>query len=71
MDDRVIVVRDEEMRRYHVVVTAERVVRAECWLVTARVSYDDTHGELHDARKSDYPEETAAELLAEIDAEYL
>ena len=64
-DDAVVVVREEEFRGYKVLITAERVVRGEAWLVVGRV--DD---ELHDARKSDYPEETAAQMLREIDSEY-
>jgi hypothetical protein len=69
-DDALVTVRDEMLRGYRVVITAERIQRLEAWLVVARVSYDDVEGELHGARPSDFPEETAAKMLAEIDEEY-
>lgn len=64
-DDAIVTGRDTKLRDYHVVITAERIERAEVWLVIGRVD-----GALHDAEHSDFPEETAEEMLAEIGAEF-
>jgi hypothetical protein len=53
------------LRGYRVIVTAERIVRTELWNMEARV--DET---LHDTTHSDYPEETADVMIAQINAEF-
>lgn len=65
MTDDIVTVRDEDLRGYHVVVTAERCERLGSWLVICRVD-----GALFDSCDSDFPEQSANEMIKEIDEEY-
>ncbi|HTV31097.1 MAG TPA: hypothetical protein VMF32_25410 [Xanthobacteraceae bacterium] len=63
-DDTVVTVREEQVRGYDLVITAERERRLEAWLMICRAD-----GELYLARATDYPEECAAGIIKEFAAD--